>query len=102
MHRHDNFFLKPKNPLHKQYEALRAFYVEGRSAAEVARALGLAKNYFDKLRSLFHQRVRADEPPAFLSSANPAPSRKLSTPPFKKRSLRYANKIIRFWIFAPP
>ena len=34
------FFLKPKLPKHRQYEALRAFVVEDRPAKDVARAFG--------------------------------------------------------------
>ena len=31
------FFLQPEKPLHRQYEALRAYFVEGRPSAEVTR-----------------------------------------------------------------
>ena len=34
------FFQHPQVAAHKQYEALRAFYVEGKSAAEVAQKFG--------------------------------------------------------------
>jgi hypothetical protein len=76
MHQHDNFFLKPQNPWHKQYEALRAFYVEGRSAAEVARAFGFSESYFNKLRTLFHQRLLANELPSFFVERRPGPEPK--------------------------
>ena len=32
------FFLEPRLPKHRQYEALRAYLLEGRPAKEVARA----------------------------------------------------------------
>jgi hypothetical protein len=36
----DQFFLAPERSRHRQYEALRAFFVEHRPSAEVARAFG--------------------------------------------------------------
>jgi transposase len=40
------FFLEPRLPKHRQYEALRAFLVEGRPAKEVARAFGYSISSF--------------------------------------------------------
>ena len=34
------FFLEPANSTHRQYEALRAYYVEGLSSAEAAKRFG--------------------------------------------------------------
>jgi len=34
------FFLAPTHPRHRQYEALRAYFFEGRKSAEAARAFG--------------------------------------------------------------
>lgn len=76
MHQHDQFFLKPKNPLHKQYEAPRAFYVDGISAGEVAQTFGFSKSYFNKLCSLFHQSLISNEPPAFFIEHRPGPNPK--------------------------
>ena len=76
MHRHDQFFLKPQNPVHKRYEALRAFYVEGRTAAEAAQAFGFSESYFNKLRTLFHQRMLGKEPPSFFVEHQPGPKPK--------------------------
>jgi hypothetical protein len=76
MHRHDQFFLKPHNALHKLYEALRAFYVEGRTAAEAAQAFGFSESYFNKLRTLFHQRLLGNEPPVFFVERQPGPKPK--------------------------
>lgn len=48
------FFLQPTNATHRQYEALRAHFVEGLSAKEVARRFGYtegsARNLFLRLR----------------------------------------------------
>jgi len=46
------FFLAPEKPLHRQYEALRAYFVEGRPSAEVARDFGYTPGSF---RVLCHQ-----------------------------------------------
>ncbi len=57
-------FLSPQMSTHKQYEALRAYYVEGLSAAEVADRFGYTLSSF---YSLLHQ-VRqhsGDDPTSF-------------------------------------
>jgi hypothetical protein len=46
------FFLEPVNPLHRQYEALRAYFVEGLPSAEAARRFGYTSGAF---RVLCHQ-----------------------------------------------
>jgi len=52
------FFLKPLNPLQKQYEALKAFYVNGLSSARVCKQFGLSQAYFKKLRFLFVKKLK--------------------------------------------
>jgi len=46
------FFRAPEKPLHRQYEALRAFFVEGLASREVARRFGYSPGFF---RVLCHQ-----------------------------------------------
>jgi hypothetical protein len=46
------FFLAPEKPLHRQYEALRAFFVEGQSSQDVARRFGYTPGAF---RVLCHE-----------------------------------------------
>jgi len=46
------FFLEPSNSTHRQYEALRAFFVDGLSSKEVARRFGYTEGSF---RVLVHQ-----------------------------------------------
>jgi transposase len=58
------FFLEPGPPKQRQYEALRAFFVEGRSAKEVAWAFGYSANSF---RVLCHHFRRERQPIFFLS-----------------------------------
>src|SRR5208283_984048 len=58
------FFLCPRLPKHRQYEALRAFVVEGRPAKAVARAFGYSLNSF---YVLCHHFRRLAEPLFFVS-----------------------------------
>lgn len=48
----ENFFLSPQFPLQRQYEALRAFFVDEESSSEVARRFGYSSGAF---RVLCHQ-----------------------------------------------
>ncbi len=62
------FFLTPEEPLHRQYEALRAFFVDGKPSHEVARHFGYTPGAFRVLchefrhdpekRNSFFQHVR--------------------------------------------
>src|SRR5580658_6107825 len=58
------FFLEPRLPKHRQYEALRAFLIEGRPAKEVAHAFGYSLNSF---HVLCHHFRRETQPAFFLS-----------------------------------
>jgi len=40
------FFLETTHPKHRQYEALRAYFVEGRSSKEAAAAFGYSVGAF--------------------------------------------------------
>jgi hypothetical protein len=60
------FFAEPAHPRQRQYEALRAFFVEDRPSAEVARAFGYTPGSF---RVLCHQFRRDPEPQFFTTSA---------------------------------
>jgi hypothetical protein len=61
---HSRFFLAPDNPLHRQYEALRAFFVERLPSREVARRFGYSAGAF---RVLCHQfRRDADKRAGFF------------------------------------
>ena len=52
------FFLEPVNPLHRQYEALRAYFIEGLPSAEAARRFGYTPGAF---RVLCHQFRRTQD-----------------------------------------
>ena len=42
----NDFFLSPQDPLHRQYEALRAFFVEGLPSAQAAQRFGYSPGAF--------------------------------------------------------
>ena len=57
------FFLEPKNPTHRQYEALRAYFVDDLPSVEVARRFGYSPGSF---RVLTHQFRQHPDRPFFL------------------------------------
>src|SRR5260370_21555833 len=65
------FFLVPENPLHRQYEAFRAYFVEGSPSHEVARRFGYSPGSF---RVLCHQfRHDPDKQIRFFQSVQHGP-----------------------------
>ena len=56
-------FLEPEAPRHRQYEALRAYYVENRTAEEVARTFGYTQGSFEVL---CHRFRRTADPQFFV------------------------------------
>lgn len=58
------FFLQPQHPKQRQYEALRAYFIEGRPPKEVARAFGYSLNSF---HVLCHHFRREAQPVFFIS-----------------------------------
>lgn len=59
-------FLAPQNTTHRQYEALRAYFVDGLPAAEVAQQFGYTAGSFYQLAHQFRQNPRRQffaEPP---------------------------------------
>jgi len=59
------FFLEPASPKHRQYEALRAYFVEGIPSPEVARHFGYTAGSFQVLCHHFRRELA---PAFFLSS----------------------------------
>ena len=57
------FFLEPANPTHRQYEALRAYFVDDLPSVEVARRFGYSPGSF---RALAHQFRQNPDRPFFL------------------------------------
>jgi transposase len=63
------FFQEPRQPRHRVYEALRAYFVEGRLPKEIARAFGYSVGYVHLLCHHF----RRDPAPVFFVSPRPGP-----------------------------
>ncbi len=63
------FFLQPRAPKQRQYEALRAYFVEGRPPAEVARDFGYTPGSFHVMCHHF----RREPDPTFFASPRPGP-----------------------------
>jgi len=62
------FFLEPASPAHRQYEALRAYFLEGSPSQQVAERFGYSPGSF---RVLCHHFRRAK--PAFFQDLKPGP-----------------------------
>jgi len=56
-----DFFTQPQSPRQKQYEALRAFYVEKQSANTVAQRFGYTVSSFYSLTRTFRNHLKKDE-----------------------------------------
>jgi transposase len=67
------FFLEPANSTHRQYEALRAYYVEGLSSAEAAKRFGYTPGSFRVLCHEFSRNPQREffRPPAKGPQASP-------------------------------
>lgn len=63
------YFLDPKSPKQRQYEALRAYFVEEQPSADVARAFGYTPGSFQVMCHHF----RRDPNPNFFVSTRPGP-----------------------------
>ena len=62
------FFLDPTETYHRQYEALRAFFVEGRRLKDIAQQFGYQESSLRSLVCRFRNRVKTDTVPPFLCS----------------------------------
>src|SRR3954453_11164686 len=72
-------FLEPPNPTHRQYEALRAFFVERVPSAEAAARFGYTPGSFRVLVHQFRNQLKRD---FFAATA------RLGRPPGKRKRLR--------------
>ena len=63
------FFAEPATPRQRQYEALRAYFVERLASAEAARRFGYSPGAFRVLCHTF----RRGELPDFFTTAHPGP-----------------------------
>ncbi|MBM4351939.1 MAG: hypothetical protein FJ106_18870 [Deltaproteobacteria bacterium] len=83
------FFLEPANPTHRQYEALRAYFVEDLPSAEVARHFGYSPGSFRVLTYQFRQ--NPDRPFFFPPQKGPQASPKADRLRDKVVALRKQN-----------
>jgi hypothetical protein len=60
------FFLAPVAPYHRQYEALRAFFIEGRCLHDIAQQFGYRETSLRSMVCRFRAQVQAGEVPPFL------------------------------------
>jgi len=81
-------FLQPRSPKHRQYEALRAFFVEGRPSAEVARAFGYTPASFQVMCHHF----RREPEPVFFVSPRSGPRMRLGRPAVVERIVALRKK----------
>lgn len=56
------FFLAPEKPRHRQYEALRAYFVEGLPSAEAAHRFGYTPGAFRVLCHRFRAQLGGEDP----------------------------------------
>jgi hypothetical protein len=77
-----DFFLAPVATSHRQYEALRAFFIAGRRLHDIAQQFGSRETSLGSMVCRFRVQVQAGEVPPFLGN-HPwgAPSGSLKPPP---------------------
>jgi hypothetical protein len=83
------FFLEPRNTTHRQYEALRAYFVEDLPSVEVARRFGYSPGSFRVLAHEFRQ--HPDRPFFLLPQKGPQASPKADRVRDKVIALRKQN-----------
>jgi hypothetical protein len=77
------FFREPIKPLHRQYEALRAYFVEGLPSAEVARRFGYSPGAFRVL--CHHFRRETDKQARFFREVHRGPQSAPARDPVRAR-----------------
>lgn len=65
-----DFFLEPAETYQRQYEALRAYFVEDRSLKEIAKQFGYQYSSLRSLVSSFRVQRQAGETPPFFPNGN--------------------------------
>jgi Transposase DDE domain len=78
------FFLEPSSPTHRQYEALRAYFVEGLPSAEAAARFGYTPGSF---RVLCHQ-FRHNTDPQFFAPVTKGPQTSPKSDPLRERIIQ--------------
>jgi hypothetical protein len=82
------YFTQPTNPYHRQYEALRAVILDGRSQKEVASTFGFQYRSLRQLvyefRGSFNAERSATQPPFFKPSRGIARLQARQIPPLRQ------------------
>ena len=60
------FFLEPAETYHRRYEALRAFFVDGRRLKDIAQQFGYQESSLRSLVCRFRNHLKTDTVPPFL------------------------------------
>ena len=81
-----DFFLEPVATYHRQYEALRAFFIEGRRLQDIAHQFGYQETSLRSMVCRFRAQVQAGEVSPFLGNRNwgDLSSLKPQTPPSRR------------------
>lgn len=82
------FFLEPVATYHRQYEALRAFFIEGRRLHDIAQQFGYRETSLRSMVCRFRAQVQAGEVPPFLGNrpwGAPSASLKAQNQPSRRR-----------------
>ena len=75
------FFLEPVATYHRQYEALRAFCIEGRCLHDIAQQFGYRETSLRSMVCRFRAQVQAGEVPLFVQPPLGRPQRQPQAPP---------------------
>ena len=65
-----DFFLEPVATYHRQYEALRAFFIEGRRLQDIAQQFGYQETSLRSMVCRLRAQVQAGEVSPFLGNRN--------------------------------
>ena len=88
------YFLKPKTARHRQFEALRAFYVEGLSAAEAAEKFGYTLSTFYSMVRDFKSTLNVHQDDPFFSPSIPGRKPKDMTGELKQLIISLRKKYL--------
>lgn len=81
-------FLNPSNPTHRQYEALRAYFVEKQPPREVAERFGYSVGSFRVLCSQFRKNPRRD----FFKEKTRGPTKAPKRDPVRQKTIELRKK----------
>ena len=85
------FFLEPAETYHRQYEALRAFFVEGRRLKDIAQQFGYQESSLRSLVCRFRNPIKTNAVHPFLFSRRSGGQ--LVSPVWKRRSVRRGQRL---------